>query len=52
MNTNIFTLVKVLSASRWKKAEEAFYKNVEITAVGSINNLRGGILAAMQQLLK
>ena len=45
------TITKVISAARWRRAEDAFYRQVEVTRQGSIQNLRGGILAALKELL-
>lgn len=45
------TITKVISAARWRRAEDAFYRQVEVTRLGSIQNLRGGILAALKELL-
>jgi hypothetical protein len=44
-------LTKIISADRWRRAEDAFYKQVEVTRHGQIQNLRGGILAAVKELL-
>lgn len=45
------TITKVISAARWRRAEDAFYRQVEVTRLGGIQNLRGGILAALKELL-
>lgn len=51
LGSSVLTIAKVISAARWKRAEDAFYKNVEVTRHGGIQNLRGGILAAIKELL-
>jgi hypothetical protein len=45
------TINRVINAARWRRAEDAFYKHVEITRQGGIQNLRCGILAALKELL-
>lgn len=50
-DTNTLTIVKTITAARWKKAENAFYKHAEVTSVGTIRNLRTAILAALKELL-
>lgn len=51
LGSSTLVLTKVISAARWKRAEDAFYKQVEVTRHGGIQNLRGGILAAVKELL-
>jgi len=48
---SMLTITKVISAARWRRAEDAFYRQVEVTRHGGIQNLRGGILAAVKELL-
>ncbi len=50
-DTNTLTIVKTITAARWKKAETAFYKHAEVTSLGTIRNLRTAILAALKELL-
>jgi hypothetical protein len=47
----MLTINRVINAARWRRAEDAFYKHVEITRQGGIQNLRCGILAALKELL-
>ena len=49
--SSTLTITKVISAARWRRAEVAFYQQVEVTQQGSIQNLRCGILAAIKELL-
>lgn len=49
--TNTFVWVRTITATRWKNVETAFYEQVEVTRLGTIKNLRGGILAALHVLL-
>ena len=51
LGSSTLTITKVISADRWRRAEDAFYKQVEVTRHGGIQNLRGGILAALKELL-
>jgi hypothetical protein len=51
LGSSTLTITKVISAARWRRAEDAFYKQVEVTRHGGIQNLRGGILAALKELL-
>ena len=51
LGSSKLTITKVISAARWRRAEDAFYKQVEVTRHGGIQNLRGGILAALKELL-
>jgi hypothetical protein len=51
MSDKVLTIVKTISAARWRKAEDAFYKHAEITSRGTIQNLRTAILAAVKELL-
>ncbi len=51
LGASTLVLTKVISAARWRRAEDAFYKQVEVTRHGGIQNLRGGILAAVKELL-
>jgi hypothetical protein len=50
-DTVTLTIVKTITAARWKKAETAFYKHAEVTSIGTILNLRTAILAALKELL-
>ena len=51
LGSSTLTITKVISAARWRRAEDAFYTQVEVTRHGGIQNLRGGILAALKELL-
>jgi hypothetical protein len=51
LGSSTLVLTKIISADRWRRAEDAFYKQVEVTRHGQIQNLRGGILAAVKELL-
>jgi hypothetical protein len=51
LGSSTLTITKVITAARWRRAEDAFYKQVEVTRHGGIQNLRGGILAALKELL-
>lgn len=51
MSDSVLTIVRTITAARWKKAEDAFYKHAEITRMGTIKNLRTAILAAVKELL-
>ena len=51
LGSSTLTITKVISAARWRRAEDAFYKQVEVTRHGGIQNLRGDILAALKELL-
>lgn len=51
LGSSMLVLTKSISAARWRRAEDAFYRQVEVTRHGGIQNLRGGILAAVKELL-
>ena len=49
---SVVSIVKEISEARWKRAEIAFYKQVEVTRLGSILYLRAGIVAAIKEIFK